>query len=392
MAITKEELILHVRTAKEKILQFQRFSLLFKLVLLAPALGWFAAFNLSKYIPADIRPKIDTTTLPYLEGRVLFGYSLQHWPRNLLEGEDRYVPLIYFLDLLSAFVYVIHFCFVWFFAIGIYVYYRKRTDQNGKPIINPWTFFWCWGWLNFLSVMTQLCWPTSPPWYNEMYGNKPPNYGMHGDPAGLENADQILHIPLFGSLYGQSPIVFGSFPSLHGAWPIMITIFTPTRKIFKVLGTVYASLVWWAAMYLNHHYLTDLLGGLLMVIVCYMGGMLLLRAILDKLQDRIYSRGGLAIVRINSQDKLQDLELVMVETHDEDEIENPTVDLDEIVINRPSMKKSRSRDLLETAAQKEQTIVHPPQMVTTNPPVNIVDLEPTLMSIPATPDSKRKEL
>lgn len=89
MGITKEELILHVRNAKEKILQFQRFSLLFKFVLLAPALSWFAAFNLSKYVPADIRPKIDTTTLPYLEGRVLFGYSLQHWPRNLLEGEDR---------------------------------------------------------------------------------------------------------------------------------------------------------------------------------------------------------------------------------------------------------------------------------------------------------------
>lgn len=77
----------------------------------------------------------------------------------------------------------------------------------------------------------------------------------------------------------------------------------------------------------------------------------------------------------------------MVETHEEDDIEHPTVVLDEIS-SRP-MKKSRSKELLENAA-KEQTIVHPPQMVSSNSATSIVVLEPVLM--PATPEPKRKEL
>jgi len=387
-----------VKTAKEKILRFQRFNLWFKLLLLAPAIGWFVSFNASKYIPAEIRPKIDTATLPYLEGRILFGYSLQHWPRNLIEDESKYSPLVYTLDLLSAFVYVIHFCFVWFFAIGIYVHYRKRTDQSGKPLINPWTFFWCWGWLNFLSVLTQLCWPTAPPWYVELYGNKPPSYGMEGDPAGLENADHLLNFPFFGSLYGKSPIVFGSFPSLHGAWPIMITIFAPSRRIFKIMGAIYASLVWWAAMYLNHHFLVDLLGGLFYVIVCYMAGMLVLRFLLDKFQEKIYSRGGLAIVRINSQDKLQDMELVMVETHEDIELDEE-VDLEDPKARpKPVFQRSRSKDEMEIPLEKpyvpeipllkEQTTVHPSPMMVASP----ATLTENSIAVTATPDQKKKNL
>src|SRR3990167_7951163 len=66
--------------------------------------------------------------------------------------------------------------------------------------------------------------------------------------------------PLFSSMYGQNPVVFGSFPSLHGAWPFLISIYTPTHVLgnFKWL---YVAWIWWAALYLKHHYLVDLLGG-----------------------------------------------------------------------------------------------------------------------------------
>lgn len=81
--------------------------------------------------------------------------------------------------------------------------------------------------------------------------------------------------------------MFGSWPSLHGAWPIMITIFLPKIVVLKVLGmylaewckeqfivgVIYILWVWWAAVYLNHHYLVDLLGGLLFVILGYYLGL-----------------------------------------------------------------------------------------------------------------------
>ncbi len=278
----------------------QRFSLEFKLVLLTPSILWFVIFNLSRYIPYPIRPPVDVTSLSFLENGILQNNSLQFWPRcvyshinnnkrrNNIQGNE---TLIDFLDLLSAFVYILHFVFVWVFAIGLYAHNRKRRDCNGKPLITPWTFFWCWGWLNLTTVITQLSCPTAPPWYLEVYGTRRVTYNITGDPAGLNNADKLLNISLFDSLYGHSPIVFGSFPSLHGAWPLMITIFTPDHKFIKLLGMFYTSLVWWAALYLNHHFLVDLLGGLLYVIMAYVFGMLSLHYLVARYRNRMYGKG-----------------------------------------------------------------------------------------------------
>jgi len=332
MVFNREILVKKFHVYREKIIQMQRFSLWFKLLLLSPALMWFIEFNLSKFIPERIRPQVDTTTLPYLDSRILYGYTLLHWPRNILEDNPDFNGLVAFLDMLSALVYIIHFCFVWFFAIGIYFYYRKKVDANGKPLLNPWTFFWCWGLLNFVSVTAQLVWPTAPPWYVELYGTKPPSYSMGGSPAGLANADNILRFKLFAMVYGNSPVVFGSFPSLHGAWPIMITIFTPNGKRFKIAGAIYASLVWWAAMYLNHHYLTDLLGGLFFVIITYLGGLVSLHFFVNYFKDRIYGKAS-KVVRYS---EAAELELIVQENR-------PSSD-DESLPRSPKMKKTPSRD------------------------------------------------
>jgi len=77
----------------------------------------------------------------------------------------------------------------------------------------------------------------------------------------------------------------------------MITLFTPSRKIFKVFGSVYATLVWWAAMYLNHHYLVDLLGGLFYVVVCYMVGVVFIQFFVLKFKDKIYGRNTPSLPR-----------------------------------------------------------------------------------------------
>jgi hypothetical protein len=42
---------------------------------------------------------------------------------------------------------------------------------------------------------------------------------------------------------------------------------------------VYAILVWWAALYLNHHYLIDLLGAFVYVIFFYIVGTLILEIV-----------------------------------------------------------------------------------------------------------------
>jgi PAP2 superfamily len=218
----------------------------YKLLLGAPLVLWLVLFQLSTMVPESVRPEIDVETLPDFE-RAIFGSSFVH----------RMLPKNDFLIVMSAVPYIFHFAMPWIFAL-----YLWRRDGN------PLLFLWCLGLLNLAALLTQLVFPTAPPWYVEHSGTAVPTYATPSDPGRLARVDQILSWPLFQSMYGQNPIVFGSFPSLHGAWPFLIAIYTPT----DILGNfkwLYVAWVWWAALYLKHHYLVDLLGGALYTLVPY---------------------------------------------------------------------------------------------------------------------------
>ena len=118
------------------------------------------------------------------------------------------------------------------------------------------------GYMNLVGVTIQLLLPCSPPWYENMYGLVPANYSMPGSPAGLAAIDKLFHIDLYTSTFTASPMVFGAFPSLHsGSATIealfMSNIFPRLRPLF-ILYTLW---LWWATMYLSHHYAVDLVGG-----------------------------------------------------------------------------------------------------------------------------------
>jgi len=286
---TKDKVTFTVRTLTERLYALTRFSLLFKFILLIPVLCWLIMFQFSKYIPYDQRPTIDITTLSKMESWLLIGHSLQHFPRNKIPENEQWKDFLTFLDMLSAFAYLIHFVVTWIFAVFLFLYYRKKTTTLGYPVIQPYTFLWCFGFLNVFAVATQLAWPTAPPWYVENYPDTPANYTMPGEPADLSRVDDFLQYPLFRNLYGHSPIVFGSFPSLHGAWPIVITIFAPNIRSLKLIGSCYVALVWWAAVYLNHHFMVDLIGGALYVLVSYYLGAWTMKGLKRLFRDRMLS-------------------------------------------------------------------------------------------------------
>lgn len=86
---------------------------------------------------------------------------------------------------------------------------------------------------------------------------------MPGDPGGLARVDDILGVEMYKTTFTASPLVFGAFPSLHSAiaWELaffLVYIFGPRAIPFAVL---YVFWIWWATMYLGHHYVVDLVGG-----------------------------------------------------------------------------------------------------------------------------------
>jgi len=125
------------------------------------------------------------------------------------------------------------------------------------------SFCRAFGWMNLLAVATQIALPTAPPWFHDAYVHTPqtqlPSYNQKGHPAGLMRVDTVLESKIFDNTYSKSPVVYGAFPSMHCGWPFIFTLYYTGNWQIVIYG--YAILLAWSAMYLKHHYLTDVLGG-----------------------------------------------------------------------------------------------------------------------------------
>lgn len=95
------------------------------------------------------------------------------------------------------------------------------------------------------------------------------DYATLPDDSRLVESDHALGANLFGSIYGNAPIVFGSFPSLHAAWPVACMLpFWSAGPVAVAVSALYWAWIWFAAIYLKHHFLTDIVGAVALVAIC----------------------------------------------------------------------------------------------------------------------------
>lgn len=126
-------------------------------------------------------------------------------------------------------------------------------------------FGWTFGIQNCLGIITHLSFPTAAPWYGDQYGYPlpPGDYSIPGSAAGLVRVDAVLGTHIYQDAFKASPLVFGAFPSLHGAFSCCCFFFIGrySRRGAFILG-FYVLWQWFSTMYLRHHWRIDLLGGL----------------------------------------------------------------------------------------------------------------------------------
>jgi inositol phosphorylceramide synthase catalytic subunit len=196
------------------------------------------------FIPYDYRPHIWVRVLPALEN-VLYGANLS----NILSAHQHFV-----LDLLAWLPYgIMHYGAPAVCSIVLFVF--------GAPGTLP-VFARCFGWLSILGVTIQLVFPCTPPWYENERGLVPAAYGMPGSPAGLARLDELFGVDLYTTNFSSAPVPFGAFPSLHSAFAVLEALFmSHCFPRLRVVFVVYSAWVWWATMYLSHHYAVDLVGG-----------------------------------------------------------------------------------------------------------------------------------
>lgn len=142
------------------------------------------------------------------------------------------------------------------FAVYLYVSGQKKWFLR---------FSWTFLVVNLIGFVGYYIHPASPPWYVMNYGFEP-ILNTPGNVAGLGRFDSMTGLSIFHALYAKNANVFAAVPSLHAAYMLVATIYAVLmRKHWAVIG-LFAFIcigIWWTAVYSGHHYIIDVVLGIL---------------------------------------------------------------------------------------------------------------------------------
>jgi inositol phosphorylceramide synthase catalytic subunit len=193
---------------------------------------------------------------PYWLDRTLFGVPSQAGPLSLNEvfarhhwpGVDLVAGLVYL-----AYIYVVAICAVFLGIVDRSPAGRWRLRALG----------WAFLGVNLAAFATYVLWPVAPPWYVAAHGFGPVDVNAVASPAALVRWDALTGIPYFASFYSRSSDVFGAMPSMHCAYPTLLLLYVAElrRPGLLALMAAFLLLTCFSAVYLQHHYVLDVLAG-----------------------------------------------------------------------------------------------------------------------------------
>src|SRR5438105_12605786 len=160
------------------------------------------------------------------------------------------------LDLACGFAYLV---FVGeYLAVALLLFFQRRSDMLR-------TFALAFLVVNLLGFATYFIFPVAPPWYVTEYGLGPARLDVHPAAAAASRFDRLLGTHFFDEIYGRGIDVYGAYPSLHVAYPLLAVWATfRARELRWARGPAIAFflLMCLSAVYLQHHYVVDVLLGI----------------------------------------------------------------------------------------------------------------------------------
>ena len=190
---------------------------------------------------------------PYMLEKAWFGIETAQGvltPNEYL-AQHRYVGL----DLYTAFIYLCWIPVPLAFALYNFIKGDRRTQIH---------YLFAFFLVSQLGLFFQYLYPAAPPWYVDLYGFEE-LLDTPGNPGALINVDHYLGISLFSGMYDMNANVFAAIPSLHCAFPIILLYFARSRKLtgWTIVALVMMVSTWFSAVYTNHHYIIDVILGIM---------------------------------------------------------------------------------------------------------------------------------
>jgi hypothetical protein len=232
---------------------------------LMPFIVFWVIFDYMKAFPNFKFSKVHIGDL-YLLEKKFFGVNYQgavhtwneYWQANRT----------IFLDVLNGFFYLCWMPVPISFAAYLFTRNRKAAIEFCLTFLLT----------NFVGFIGYYGYPAAPPWYIQYHGMAF-NAATPGNVAGLAGFDNFFGLSIFHGLYAKSSNVFAAMPSLHAAY-VVVSVFYAFRKNvargWKIFLVIVMLGTWFAAIYTNHHYIFDVLVGVLCAVI----GITLFQAVL----------------------------------------------------------------------------------------------------------------
>jgi len=122
--------------------------------------------------------------------------------------------------------------------------------------------------VNLIGFVVYYIYPAAPPWYVQYHG-----FVFHahtpGNTGGLIKFDRFFNTPVFQSIYSKGSNVFAAMPSLHSSYPVIVVYYGIKNRLglVNVFFAVVMLGIWFTAVYASHHYVLDVIFGILTAIV-----------------------------------------------------------------------------------------------------------------------------
>jgi hypothetical protein len=186
----------------------------------------------------------------------LFGIHIQ----DKIYTPNEYLRMngVTFLDILTGIFYL---CWIPVpLAFAAYLFFTRRRQF----LLFSMTFVL----VNFLGFIIYYSYPAAPPWYVQYHG-----FTFHpltaGNTAGLIKFDTFFHTGIFKSIYAKGSNVFAAMPSLHSSYPVIVLYYGLKNQLgrLNIFFFIVMIGIWFSAVYLSHHYIVDVLAGMLCAII-----------------------------------------------------------------------------------------------------------------------------
>jgi len=160
-------------------------------------------------------------------------------------------------NIIADVYFAIPYCIFIYVAMGYGVYLFVKDPRACQRY--SWSFFV----LNIAGFVTYHVLPAAPPWYFHKFGCAVDLAAHSSEGAALARVDALLHMSYFNAFYGRASEVYGAIPSLHVAYPLLIAYEGWRRhsKALRALIVLYCASMCVAAVYLDHHWIIDILCG-----------------------------------------------------------------------------------------------------------------------------------